>query len=777
MWYAVAAWVLIQVAETTFPYLGLPEVAVTLVIVLAVAGLPVALVLSWIFDITSGGIEETAPAPLGRPQAADAGADPPTLRLAAPLPHPATPLLGRDSELEEAERLLTGDEVRLLTVVGPGGSGKTRLALELAHRVAPHLRDRAAWVRLDAIRDPALVPSAIGRAFGIGESGDEELMDTIAASLRERELLVVLDNFEQVVEAARHVAELLAACPELRVLVTSRAPLRLRGERALPLRPLPAPDPGRPPAELMSSPAVRLFADRASDVDPSFEVTEENVPRIAEICRRLDGLPLALELAAARSKVLGPEAILARLEQRMPLLDRGARDHLPHQRTLRDTIAWSHELLGPDERVLFRRLAVFSGGWDLAAVQPVAGGGLESDVLDLFQALVDQSLVSRASEAGPDPRFTMLEVIREYAAHALESAGEAAAARDRHAAHFATLARTAEPQLVGPPQAEWLDRLEREHDNLRAALDWLESRDPVSGLRLAGHLWRFWEVRGHLSEGRRRLASLLEAAPAVDDGKLRLKALYAAGILADAQGDYDGAREHFERSLAAYREAGDRWGVANALNNMGVVALRHGDYATAHELYTRSVSLWRKLGNDAAVALALNNLGNVARLRGDHDAARTSLEESLAMQEAAGDVNGCALTLGLLAEVALEEDSLGEAERLYEESLSLFRESGNRPEIARSLLELGRVQRARGRPGDARARWADALLEYAELGSPRGLAGTLEELAALAGAEGADEERASFAEAARALRERGQEFDPEAVIEDAHRWASAAQSP
>ena len=609
VWYALSAWILIQVAETTFPYVGLPPAAVTFVIGLAVAGLPVALVLSWIFDLTPGGLEKT-PASDAPPPESRAPANP--LSIHAKPPAPATSLVGREDEVEEAERLLLVDGARILTLVGPGGSGKTRLALEVAHRAAPSFPDGVAWVALDTIRDPALVPSTVGRAFGIGETGEEEMAVTLASVIRGHRLLLVLDNFEQILEAAELVGELAASCPELAVMVTSRAPLRLRGERELPVSPLPLPDPTGSPAELMASPGVRLFEERARDVSPDFRITEGNVRAVASICRRLDGLPLALELVAARTKLLSPATIVERLERHMLVLGEARRDMPTHQRTLRDAIAWSHELLESEERLLFRRLAVFSGGFDLEAAEAVAGDDLDTDTLDVLASLVDQSLIQSRRGPGERTRFEMLETIRAYALGLLEAGEEHAFVRGRHADHYTRLAAAAQPELVGREQATWLDRLDEEHDNFRSALDWLAGRDPEDALGLGVLLWRFWEMRGHLSEGRRRLEELLQTTE--QDAGLRPKALYAAGVLADAQEDYDASRRHFEESLDLYRSAGDRWGVANALNNMGVVALRHEDYEAAHRLYARSAALWRELGNDSAVALALNNLGTAARL-------------------------------------------------------------------------------------------------------------------------------------------------------------------
>ena len=765
--YALAAWLLIQIAETTFPYLGLPDRAVTLVIVIAVAGFPAALVLAWIFDITPGGVEATSPVEPGTTSDDTSGSSPSMSIQTAP-PIPATEFVGRVSELAELERLLRDQRTRVVTIVGPGGSGKTRLALELAHEIGASFRDGVAWVSLETVRDPELVPSTVARVLGVAESSEQEITTILGGLLRERRLMLVLDNFEQVLDGARLVAELVEGCPELCVLVTSRAPLRIRGEREFPLPPLPVAETGHRPAELMNSAAVRLFEERARDVNPGFRLSEENVSAIAAICRRLDGLPLALELVAARSKLLSPSAILERLERRMPVLTTGPRDLPGHQRTLHDAIAWSHDLLDGQGRILFRRLAAFNGGFGLEAAEAIASEGLEVDFLDVFGSLVDHSLVQPARRAGRQDRFEMLETIRSYAMERLTASEEAAAVHRWHAEHYASLARTAEPELVGPDQARWLMLLEEEHDNLRAALDWLGAEDPDAALALAVVLRRFWEMRGHLTEGRRRLSRLLRSSR-VDD-RIRHKGLYAAGILADAQEDYAAAQSYFEESLDLHRDSGDEWGVANALNNMGVMALRHGDHETAHRLYGESTRLWRKLGNEAAVALSLNNRGNAARLMGRYREARDALGESLEMQRSAGDLNGCALTLGLLAEVARDEGHTARAAELYRESLIRFRRTGNRPQIARSLLELGRLQRDLGHSDEARDRIVEGLDEFVELGSPRGSAEAFEALAELASDLGDTKAEARFRASARTLRE-GEEPLDSAAVEAARTWA------
>jgi predicted ATPase len=754
--YAIGAWVLIQVAETTFPYIGLPHEAVTIAIVLAVLGFPVAALLAWIFDITPEGVRATAalepehdrrPAPAAEtavqtvaktvpgsvPEAVPEAAAP-SPAPGATIPTPPSPLIGRDTEVAGAEELLRQDDSRVLTLLGAAGTGKTRLALEIAHRMAPGYRDGAHWVHLGGTTDPELVLSRVGQALGVGEAGTQPLPGRVAEALAGRELLLVLDNLEHLLLAAPAIADLVASVPGLTVLATSRAPLRIRGERVFPVGPLPAPDPEDDAEGLRASPAVRLFAERARDVDPRFHLDDDQLTAVAEICRRLDGLPLAIELAAVRVNLLTPDAILARLDRRLPLLTGGPRDLPARHRTLREAIAWSHDLLDDAERRVLHRLSTFAGGCDLDAAETVCGEPEGPPTLDLLQGLVDHSLVRRTGGADGEARLSMLETIREYAADRLaEHGAEEGRARARHLSYYRTLAQDAEQKLVGHGQAAWLDRLEREHDNFRAALSWtLDTGRHVEGLGLAVALWRLWDARGHLSEGRRWLDWLLVGAGDAPT-RLRIRALYAAGVLADAQEDYDAAETCFRETLELNRAEGDRWGVANALNNVGVMALRRGDHAAAHALYEESARLWREIGNDAAVDLALANLGNVARLRGDHDEARRRLQESLTRYRGRDDQNGCALTLGLLADVARDEGDGARAGELYQESHDLFLAVGNMPQAARSLLELGRVEIA-GSRGEALAHLSDSLRLSAQLGNPRAVADALDALAEWAAA-------------------------------------------
>ncbi|HSH81837.1 MAG TPA: adenylate/guanylate cyclase domain-containing protein, partial [Herpetosiphonaceae bacterium] len=448
------------------------------------------------------------------------------------LPLQLTPFIGRERELAAVCERLLDVTTRLVTLTGPGGTGKTRLALQVAADLLDHFANGVWFVDLAPIADPSLLVSTIATALGVRETGGQSLLDSLKAYLREKQLLLVLDNFEQITAVADQVAALLAAAPALKVLVTSRVPLHVRGEHEYAVPPLPLPDraAGTSPDRLSQYEAVRLFIDRARDVQAAFAVTNTNAPAVAEICHRLDGLPLAIELAAARVKLLSPEAILQRLDRPLKLLSGGARDLHTRQQTLRATIDWSYNLLAPKEQTLFRRLGVFTGGFDLAAVDAVCGTGDEAgDVFDTVAALVDNSVVRPVETLDGEPRFTVLETIREYALERLEAAGETGGLRRHHVEYFLLLAERGDLELRGPNELAWLNRLETEHDNLRAALQWtLDQREAELGLRLVGALTLFWRYRGHWSEGHAWLERLLAvgdaAAPAV-----RARALAGAG--------------------------------------------------------------------------------------------------------------------------------------------------------------------------------------------------------------------------------------------------------
>ncbi|MDP9369539.1 MAG: AAA family ATPase, partial [Chloroflexota bacterium] len=517
------------------------------------------------------------------------------------LPDPVTSFVGREREVEAVADLLRSDHVRLVMLIGPGGVGKTRLALRLAGDLAADF-DEVAFVGLSSLLDPVLVVPTVAQAFGVREVAGRPLSETLAHALRERHLLLVLDNFEQVVTAASDLTALLARCPRLTILVTSRASLRVRAEYEHPVAPLPLSQAGVEAG--MPSPAVALFVERARSVRPEFDLTDANARTVAEICRRLDGLPLAIELAAARVKVLSPQALLARLTDRLRLLTGGARDLPDRQQTMRGAIAWSHDLLVPEEQVLFRRLAVFAGGFTLEAAEAVvpAAGDLGIDVLEGVASLVDKSLVRRTERPGDEPRFGMLETVREYARDRLAESDEQAAVQSRHLGWCLALAEAAEPELRSAGQGTWLGRLETEHDNVRAALTWAgEGVEPESralGLRLAASLYTFWFVRSHWAEGREWLEELLRT----DDSRpsaARAKALFVAGLLAFAAGDPAAAAARHEESLGMARAVGSRTVEALALYGLGDAARLQGDASEAGRCYEAALALFQDLDDRA----------------------------------------------------------------------------------------------------------------------------------------------------------------------------------
>ena len=651
----------------------------------------------------------------------------------APLPNPLTTFVGREREAGEVLALLRRPGVRLVTLVGPGGVGKTRLALRVAELAAEWF-DGVAFVALDPISDPDRVLPAIARAVGVREEGERPLTARLAAAFGERSLalLLVLDNIEQVVAAGPRIGTLLEAAPRLKVLATGRAAWRLSGEQEFPVPPLALPEPGRlpPVAKLAETEAVALFTRRARAVRPDFVLSETNAAAVVEICRRLDGLPLAIELAAARAKVLSPQALLARLEYRLPLLGGGPRDLPARLRTMRDAVAWSYDLLTPDERALFRRLSVFVGGFDLEAAEAVSRGveesgsrGVEgvlgdSDILDGICSLVDKSLLNQREGPGGESRYGMLETIREYGLDRLAEDGGEVRARDAHLDHFLALAERAEPELTGPQQVDWLDRLEAEHYNMQAALGWaLEAGRIEAGLCLAGALLRYWEHHSHYAEERRWLEAALARSAGLPPG-VRGKALHAVGVLAFLQGDHARAAEALAEADALYREAGNDYGAAFALNRLGTLALHAGDHQRADATFARAEGLIRAVGDADGIAAVLGQLGYAALVRGDHEGAFARLEESLAHYRAHGSKLGSGRVLIHLGRTFAARGEFGRALPLLKEALALTTEVGNRGYQAEGLEALAAAVARAGDPQRAARLWGAAAAMRAAIGAP-----------------------------------------------------------
>jgi predicted ATPase/transcriptional regulator with XRE-family HTH domain len=643
-----------------------------------------------------------------------AGVDhPPAVPAARPVrpPVPLTALIGREAEVVQLKGLLepTTAATRLLTLVGPGGVGKTRLAVTVAAELAAVYPDGVVFVDLAPVRDPRLVPATIARALGLREGGGRSAHDLLLESLGERRVLLVLDNFEHLLGAGPVLAELLQACPRVTLLVTSRTALRLRAERRVPVGPLVM-----PPEDLASLdgvaawPAVRLFVERAQAVAPDFAFDLSNAAAVAAVCRRLDGLPLAIELAAARVGLLQPAALLQRLERRLPLLTDGAVDLPERQQTLRSTLVWSHDLLGPPDRALFRRLAVFAGGWTLEAAEAVCGGAelASVDVLGRLEVLADNSLVYRTRGTADEPRFSMLETIREFALEQLETTGEAEAVRARHFSWCLASAEAVEAELRGLRQQTVLARLSLEADNMRAALSWslMRLRSPTgalhghAALRLGSALARFWSIRGSSVEGSRWLEQVLAAADAnqpagdpADTTAVRARVLLGLGWLYGDQGQFRRAQECNEASLALFRARNDDRGCYAALLNLAHLADYRGDADRSLALFTESAERARAAGARSQLGEALGWLARARYRRGELAAARAALMESARLLEASDDIAGLAGILFIQGTIEAEQDNAPAAELALAHSIDLFRRTGDRVGETKAVGWLGYV--------------------------------------------------------------------------------------
>jgi predicted ATPase/class 3 adenylate cyclase len=604
------------------------------------------------------------------------------------LPPRLAPLIGRERELASLAEVLGSPETTAVTLVGPGGTGKTSVAAALGAQVLSTFPDGVFFVDLSPLNDAALVIPALAQALSLRETPGRTLQQSLAEHLSSKDMLVILDNFEHVIEAAPEVSLLLTEARGLRVVVTSREALRIEGERVVSLAPLEVPSPDQDdPDEVARSAAVILFTERARAVKADFSLTKDNSPAVAAICRRLDGLPLAIELAAARVTLLSPSALLARLDRGLKVLTSGRRDASVRQRTLRGAIEWSYGLLTEDEQRLFRRLGVFVGGFTLEAAEAVCDwDDLSLDVLDGLASLVDKSLVRAREE---EDRFVMLETIRSFVADELEASGEAEEIRRAHAAFFGALVEEAEPHLIGGDQKQWLDRLELEQSNIRTALDWTSTHDTQLLLRLSSTAWRFWYSRGHLSEGQQRLEHALRTA---DDTSSRwaAKALRALAVFLERKGNYDKAHTAAEESLAIYRGMGDEIGASDALEALAIVAENRGDFASAETYYRQSLRICEDAGDKRGAAFVANNLADLAMNQGAPEAAKAVFEDNLHRFQDLHDDEGVAWTSINLA-VAVRKTDPRRAYLLLKEGLFLAHGLGHRELIANCFEGLASV--------------------------------------------------------------------------------------
>jgi predicted ATPase len=675
----------------------------------------------------------------------------------AALPEPLTPLVGRETEIGSLRDLFRQGS-RLVTLTGTGGSGKTRLALEIARELDNEFPGGVYFLMLAAVTDPELVISTIAQAFGVwpepGKPTAQSVREQLGCSLESRTLLV-LDNFEQVLEAAPFIGELLTSSGRLNVLVTSRESLHIYGEQEFPVPPLPVPDCGSPPSleRISDYPAIVLFTQRAKAAKRNFALTNENVMAVAQLCARLDGLPLAIELAAPGMKLFTPAVLLARLEDPLHVVARASSDVPVRHQTLRRAIEWSYNLLQADEQKLFRRLSVFVNGCTLEAAEAVCAA-YEDLGIDLFEglaSLIDKSLVQQSEQAGAEARFAMLETIRAYAVEQLRSSGEEAAILRAHAAYCLLLAEDGSKELVATvPDASWLTRFDLEHSNFQKAMEWLaEAGNAEWGMRLGVALTRFWELREHFAEGRAHTTRILELPAARVRSKTRARALFAAGFFATTPDIHIAQKTE---ALDIYRELGDKQGMLVTLNALGVVHCAQGDYAAARTRFEESLSIAKELDDRFALSHALINLGNALGLAGDVSLARSLFKQSMDLFRELGDCAGIASALDHLGDLALDQGDYSGAENLYEEATSLFRGIGDEWGVAHSLKSLGNAARDRGDYAKAEYFYKEGLNIFREMRRTLSMAQVLEAFVCCAAVEHKWTSALTLAGAAAALR-------------------------